>query len=164
MNTDYFNRIVNTYGIGVDEFLDLFAAQGHKCPICQRGLVLFSTEKNEKPVVDHNHRTGAVRGILCHPCNLKVGWLEKNVGRTIRCVNYINGFRDSLGSMPPPQSVNWGSEQWKAWRKKYKSMVGPKTSSEKNRFTALFGILKAAATGKLNSRENHTYYEDTRDG
>lgn len=77
MNTEYFNRITDVYGLGVDEFLDLFAAQGHACTICKHQLVLFSSNKREKPVVDHDHSTGMVRGILCVSCNIAVGWIEK---------------------------------------------------------------------------------------
>lgn len=28
-------------------------------------------------VIDHNHNTGLIRGILCRSCNTKLGWLEK---------------------------------------------------------------------------------------
>ena len=89
MNIEYFNRIVSTYGIGVDEFLDRFASQKHQCKICHRDLVLFSSSKVEAPVVDHDHDTGAVRGILCHTCNIAVGYLEKDKARTFRCLRYI---------------------------------------------------------------------------
>jgi len=85
----YFNRIAATYGLGVDEFLDLFAAQNHSCAVCKTALVLFSSAKGEKPVVDHCHVTGKVRGILCNGCNVSLGWLEKNPERTARLARYI---------------------------------------------------------------------------
>lgn len=89
MDPRYFNRIVAVYGLGVDEFLDLFARQNHACAVCQRPLVLFSSAKSEKPVVDHCHSTGKVRGILCYGCNVALGWLEKDADRTACLTGYL---------------------------------------------------------------------------
>jgi hypothetical protein len=128
VNAEYFNRIVSTYGIGVDEFLDLFAAQGHACAICQCPLVLFSTDPNEQPMVDHDHVTGAVRGILCRTDNFAVGWLEKDLNRTKRVIGYVTGsrtYRPDLeeGTKHIPfhkpsreESSDWTVADWKAWR------------------------------------------------
>lgn len=47
----------------------------------QRGLCALCGGEMKRPVVDHCHQTGRVRGILCHPCNIKLpaaedmGWL-----------------------------------------------------------------------------------------
>lgn len=85
----YFEQIRRTYGIDVLEFLDLFASQGHRCAICLHQLWLFSDTREYKPVVDHCHATGRVRGILCHSCNLCVGWIEKDFLRTKNALNYV---------------------------------------------------------------------------
>lgn len=94
MDTRYFNRIAAVYGLGVDEFLDLFARQNHACAVCKTPLVLFSSVKREKPVVDHCHLTGKVRGILCYGCNVAIGWIEKDAARTARCAKYIQATSD----------------------------------------------------------------------
>jgi recombination endonuclease VII len=52
------------YGIGADEFDDLVRQQGGVCAICGRP---------DPEHVDHDHETGAVRGILCFNCNGGLG-------------------------------------------------------------------------------------------
>ena len=43
----------------------LSAAQGAKCGICQKPESGFKM----RLAVDHNHKTGLVRGLLCYRCN-----------------------------------------------------------------------------------------------
>ena len=39
--------------------------------------------------IDHDHETGIVRELLCHRCNLTVGWLEKDKTRANMAMEYI---------------------------------------------------------------------------
>ena len=59
------------YGMTTQDWLDLLAYQDGKCSICRRTLTRLRV-----PVVDHNHKTGAVRGLLCMPCNHALGVLH----------------------------------------------------------------------------------------
>lgn len=56
--------VENTYGITAEEYKLLYEAQGGRCAICQR-----ATGAARRLAVDHNHKTGEVRGLLCKPCN-----------------------------------------------------------------------------------------------
>lgn len=49
------------------ELAGMRAAQGNQCPICSREQTL---------VVDHEHETGAIRGLLCTRCNVGLGQFE----------------------------------------------------------------------------------------
>jgi hypothetical protein len=42
----------------------------------QRGLCALCGNEMRRPCVDHNHRTGKVRAIVCHPCNIKLPVVE----------------------------------------------------------------------------------------
>lgn len=38
-----------------------------------------------KPVeIDHNHKTGKRRGLLCRPCNIRLAWYERGYLRTLK--------------------------------------------------------------------------------
>ena len=74
-------RLKRAYGITPERFQELLAYQDHKCALCG------ATEPTGKGTwhVDHDHSccpgsTGCgqcVRGLLCHPCNVKLGVLEQ---------------------------------------------------------------------------------------
>lgn len=55
------------YGVTPGAYQKLFSGQSGKCAVC---LV------EKKLVIDHNHKTGEVRGLLCHRCNLLLGVWE----------------------------------------------------------------------------------------
>lgn len=61
-------RVEAVYGITQDEYNWLYKLQGGKCAWCQR-----ATGKVKRLAVDHDHKTGEVRGLLCGPCNRTIG-------------------------------------------------------------------------------------------
>lgn len=63
---------VAKYGITLDEKRAMVDAQGGKCLICAEAF-----KSSRSTHVDHCHASGRVRGILCHVCNTKLGWLER---------------------------------------------------------------------------------------
>lgn len=71
------------YGIGFQEYGDLYLRQLGKCAICD--------EMPEKPlVIDHDHATGAVRGLLCATCNSGLGMFKDNVGALAGAIGYLS--------------------------------------------------------------------------
>jgi hypothetical protein len=56
------------YRLTVDAFNALWAKQSGKCGVCQEPLRPGRTTH-----VDHDHNNGAVRGLLCGPCNWMLG-------------------------------------------------------------------------------------------
>lgn len=61
------------YGIGEADVWAMHAAQGGLCKLCARPVRPFSGLKPDSAVVDHDHDSGAVRGLLCAPCNVGLG-------------------------------------------------------------------------------------------
>lgn len=60
-------NLVTRYGITVEEYDRLLAEQGNKCAICRLPM-----DEGKRLAVDHDHDTGAVRGIVHIRCNTAI--------------------------------------------------------------------------------------------
>ena len=75
------------YGISLQDYNLMYEQQNGSCKICgstdpQRG--------NKHFMVDHDHTTGKVRGLLCAPCNMGLGLLGDNISTLQNAINYLN--------------------------------------------------------------------------
>lgn len=59
-------------GLTVKKYNELFVKQNGRCGICNR----HQTEFVKNFDIDHNHKTGKIRGLLCHTCNKNLGLYE----------------------------------------------------------------------------------------
>jgi hypothetical protein len=48
--------------------------------------------------VDHDHKTGAPRGLLCHTCNAGIGHLHDDPELILKAYYYVTGFKSSNAS------------------------------------------------------------------
>jgi hypothetical protein len=77
-------RMFATYGITVDEYNFMLKQQGGVCLICH------VPHHVEHPlVVDHNHTTMKVRGLLCSNCNTGIGLLGDNIDLLQAAIAYL---------------------------------------------------------------------------
>ena len=60
------------FGITVDEYDRMREAQAGLCGICGRPEQMLA----KRLAVDHDHETGQIRGLLCGPCNVVLGYIE----------------------------------------------------------------------------------------
>ncbi len=60
-----------TYGLTLGQYDEMFEEQNGVCAMCSN----ISTE-GRRLHVDHNHKTGKIRGLLCYKCNTRLGVLE----------------------------------------------------------------------------------------
>ena len=77
-------RLKKTYGIGLNEYNEMLKNQNGVCAICGKQ----SKTGGSKLHVDHNHATGAVRGLLCYNCNASLALVENHGIEKI--TEYIN--------------------------------------------------------------------------
>jgi hypothetical protein len=68
------NNYKKRYGLSVEQKQELINKQDSKCAICTNDL-----KDTHDVCVDHNHVTGAIRGILCRKCNLGIGHLNDSI-------------------------------------------------------------------------------------
>ena len=82
----YYKRV---YGITLEEVLDIAEKQGFICAICYKENFAMKDCHSGVLVVDHDHITGKVRGLLCHNCNRALGLLGDNVDILLSSISYL---------------------------------------------------------------------------
>lgn len=73
------------HGLTAREHEELWESQGKRCALCRKDLVSLSSG-----VIDHDHTTGRVRGILCTGCNTALGQFGDSPERLARAIEYLN--------------------------------------------------------------------------
>lgn len=66
-------HLLKNYGITTLQKIMMIGNQKGRCGICDSEFV-FTRDTH----LDHCHRTGVLRGILCHICNTKLAWYEEH--------------------------------------------------------------------------------------
>lgn len=83
--------MLRSYGLSLEEYEDLLRSQDHRCGICGSPDPRRKNGETGNWCVDHDHRTGRVRGLLCHPCNRGIGALGDNIQILKAAVAYLEG-------------------------------------------------------------------------
>lgn len=68
------------YGISDELYQEMLKEQGGRCLICR---------SKRKLDIDHDHKTGIVRGLLCRSCNLGLGYFKDNPILLARTIKYL---------------------------------------------------------------------------
>lgn len=66
-DSTYKRMLKNNFGMTMDDYNELLIIQNGQCAICG------NLPKTKRLSVDHCHKTGLVRGLLCHMCNRLLG-------------------------------------------------------------------------------------------
>lgn len=74
-------KLRNLYGITLEEYEAMKARQAGVCAIRGCGRPLRD--------LDHCHKSGAVRGLLCRPCNLAIGLMDDSNDRIRGLIEYL---------------------------------------------------------------------------
>lgn len=77
----------SNYRLSVEDFQTMLAGQGGGCAICGRPETEASG--NHTLHVDHCHKTGKVRGLLCSACNHGLGRFDDSVDRLSSAILYL---------------------------------------------------------------------------
>lgn len=71
-------KLKSLYGISVADYERMYVEQQGVCAICRRAESAAGPHGEVRRLsVDHDHSTGAVRGLLCAACNLVLGMVER---------------------------------------------------------------------------------------
>jgi hypothetical protein len=85
------------YGLSWNRYQEMLEEQQGRCKICRDIM--------KRPAIDHCHKTGKVRGLLCDGCNFAIGLLKDDPEIVDRAAAYlrdidVGGETEDLGDLP----------------------------------------------------------------
>lgn len=89
-------HLMKTYGITLDEYKAMFDKQKGRCWICQ----VRDVDLTNSLGVDHDHKTGVVRGLLCGNCNRGLGFFKDDEALLSRANEYLKMSREKVEIKP----------------------------------------------------------------
>lgn len=82
------------YGITVDQYGQMFTAQGGVCAICGEPETTKGRGNGMKSLaVDHNHKTDRIRELLCNKCNSVLGYVKEDEELLLNILSYLKKWR-----------------------------------------------------------------------
>lgn len=84
-------RQLSQYGLTPEDYSTILESQGGGCAICG-----CPPPADRCLAVDHCHKTGKVRGILCGSCNRGLGLFKDDVVKMKKAVEYLEHFSNSM--------------------------------------------------------------------
>ena len=85
-------KLKKLYGITVEDYYKMLSRQGGVCAICKSKTPsnrVYKYTKQENFFVDHCHKTGKVRGLLCQKCNTGIGLFNDEITRLRSAADYL---------------------------------------------------------------------------
>ena len=79
------NDLKRLYGITLNEHTQMYEEQNGVCAVCEKP----GDGKWKKLCVDHDHKTGKVRQLLCRNCNMILGQVDDNINHMEKLTAYL---------------------------------------------------------------------------
>lgn len=86
-------KLKRQFGISFDDFMSLMDSQLGLCAICHGEMDRGQTS-NKRLNIDHDHKTGKVRGLLCFRCNTGIGSLNDDPKVLASAIRYLMKERE----------------------------------------------------------------------
>lgn len=83
-------QLRSRYGMTLEDYDEMLAGQDGKCAACKK-------EWHNSLYVDHDHKLGHVRGLLCAACNTAVGYLESGRESLTAAMKYLSDLPEHQG-------------------------------------------------------------------
>lgn len=78
-----------SYNMTIEEYENILKEQNYRCAICDREAEGHHA-KSDFLFVDHCHKNGAIRGLLCHKCNSGLGCFNDDTELLISAIIYLD--------------------------------------------------------------------------
>lgn len=79
-------RLKNNFGLTVERYEEMLRGQNERCAICKEHKDSF----DKAFAVDHCHKTGRIRGLLCSNCNAGVGFFRDDPKNLVWAIEYLD--------------------------------------------------------------------------
>jgi hypothetical protein len=83
------NAMFRRYGIILSQYEEMVEKQNNKCLICGNEPLIDGKIQNRSLHIDHCHKTGKIRGLLCHLCNRGIGLFRERKDLIEKALKYI---------------------------------------------------------------------------
>jgi hypothetical protein len=84
-DTERNTRYKKKYGITLEQYEEMLIEQDSQCAVCGK----TEQENTKRLAVDHCHKTGRVRKLLCHHCNCALGMVDDDRNKLVALISYL---------------------------------------------------------------------------
>jgi hypothetical protein len=94
-------RLARKFGMSIEQYSQMLIAQNGRCAICHgRGSGMSHSDNLS---IDHDHRGGGVRGLLCARCNVGIGMFKDDIDCLLRAAAYLTSHLKATAAKNPDQ-------------------------------------------------------------
>jgi hypothetical protein len=94
----------NSFGISLHQYNEMLEAQNGVCAICNQPETHKRNGKLKALAVDHDHKTGVIRGLLCSDCNTGIGKLKDSRKILLSASKYLKKGGFGCGMKKPERA------------------------------------------------------------
>jgi hypothetical protein len=92
------------YGLTQADYDKMLSDQNGRCKICgstgaassETSRRLYKTDKSPTLIIDHDHVTGKVRGLLCRLCNTAIAYLKDDLQNFRNAMAYVENSKNAI--------------------------------------------------------------------
>lgn len=91
-------NLKKNFGITLEEYTRMLDFQGGVCAICGKEETRIDPRRGivSSLAVDHDHKTGMIRGLLCYTCNMALGYLQEDPNLIQALLTYILHYKEGV--------------------------------------------------------------------
>ena len=83
------------FNITLEQYDKMFEEQKGSCATCDKPETCKDKYGNVRRLaVDHNHKTGKVRGLLCAACNHSLGNIKEDIATLLKMIVYLRKYNN----------------------------------------------------------------------
>jgi hypothetical protein len=86
-------RLRAKYKVSLSAVREQLLLQGGVCDVCRK-LIHIGGRGRDRACVDHSHRTGKIRGLLCSACNVALGMAREDVNILCALAEYLEKYKE----------------------------------------------------------------------